>query len=89
MLLSGTQFSNFYFALLNYTDTLFSLHSPLSLKTLLLLTPYAFLIIRHYVFPPFLFTHSQDYSNERRNDFDSTLVDEELDLHQDTSTSTC
>jgi len=26
---SGTQFSNFYFALLNYTDTLFSLHSPL------------------------------------------------------------
>ena len=27
--MSGTQFSNFYFALLDYTDTLFSLHSPL------------------------------------------------------------
>ena len=26
--LSGTQFSNFYFALLNYTDTTFPLHSP-------------------------------------------------------------
>ena len=27
--LSGTQFLNFYFALLDYTDTLFPLHSPL------------------------------------------------------------
>jgi len=48
--MSGTPFLNFYFSLLDYTDVLFSLHSPLFIAEDFVVThPHAFLIVRHYV----------------------------------------